>query len=46
VTADSFGSVVVTLLCKGVYRSEENKFLAVTADQAKELPHDVQDLLK
>ncbi|KAJ6078290.1 hypothetical protein N7467_008043 [Penicillium canescens] len=46
VTADCFRSVVVTLFCKGVYRLEENKFLAVTADQANELPHDVQDLLR
>jgi ectoine hydroxylase-related dioxygenase (phytanoyl-CoA dioxygenase family) len=45
VTANSFRSVVVTLFCKGVYRSEENQFLAVTAEHAMELPHDVQDLI-
>ncbi|KAJ5786939.1 uncharacterized protein N7503_012151 [Penicillium pulvis] len=45
VTSDSFRSVVVTLFCKGVYRSEENQFLAVTQEQAKNLDPEVQDLL-
>ncbi|OCK83503.1 hypothetical protein K432DRAFT_272413, partial [Lepidopterella palustris CBS 459.81] len=28
-TADSFRSVILSLICKGMYRSEENQFLAV-----------------
>jgi hypothetical protein len=45
VTNDSFRSVVVTLFCKGVYRSVENQFLAVSQEQAKKLDPEVQDLL-
>lgn len=45
VTTDEFRSVVVTLLCKGVYRQEENQFLAADMETVRKMDYDVQDLL-
>lgn len=45
ITTDQFRSVVVSLFCKGVYRAEENQFLAVDRETVKKMDHDVQDLL-
>ena len=45
ITEDSFRTNIVNLFCKGVYRSEENQFLAVDKETAEKLPYDVQDLI-
>ena len=37
--------VVVSLFCKGIYRAEENQFLAVGRETVKKYPYEVQDLL-
>jgi ectoine hydroxylase-related dioxygenase (phytanoyl-CoA dioxygenase family) len=38
-------AVIVSLFCKGMYRAEENQFLAVDRETVKGYPHEVQDLL-
>lgn len=45
VTESDFRSLIVTLFCKGIYRAEENQFLAVDKETAKSYDYDVQDLL-
>lgn len=44
-TTDEFRGVIVALFCKGVYRAEENQFLAVSREQVASYPYEVQDLL-
>lgn len=44
-TKDEYRSVVVSLFCKGMLRSEENQFLAVPRELVEKMDHDVQDLL-
>jgi len=43
--ADEFRGVIVSLFCKGVYRAEENQFLAVSKEQVAKYDYEVQDLL-
>jgi ectoine hydroxylase-related dioxygenase (phytanoyl-CoA dioxygenase family) len=38
-------AVIVSLFCKGMYRAEENQFLAVDRETVKGYPYEVQDLL-
>jgi ectoine hydroxylase-related dioxygenase (phytanoyl-CoA dioxygenase family) len=44
-TTDEFRHVAICLFCPGVYRTEENQFLAVPRDLVVKYPEDVQDLL-
>lgn len=44
-TKDQFRHVAICLFCPGIYRTEENQFLAVSQEQVAKYPHDVQDLL-
>lgn len=44
-TTDQLRGVIVSLFCKGVYRAEENQFLAVSREQVAKYPYEVQDLL-
>lgn len=44
-TTDEQRGVIVALFCKGVYRAEENQFLAVSREQVSKYDYEVQDLL-
>jgi ectoine hydroxylase-related dioxygenase (phytanoyl-CoA dioxygenase family) len=44
-TKDEYRHVAICLFCPGIYRTEENQFLAVPRDMVVKYPEDVQDLL-
>jgi ectoine hydroxylase-related dioxygenase (phytanoyl-CoA dioxygenase family) len=44
-TKDQYRHVAICLFCPGIYRTEENQFLAVSQDMVSKYPEDVQDLL-
>ena len=44
-TKDQFRHLLISLWCPGIYRTEENQFLAVPREIVQKYPEDVQDVL-
>lgn len=44
-TTNEYRHLAISVFCPGVYRTEENQFLAVPRDMVASYPDDVQDLL-